>query len=232
FLLTTSAGEVSFNFDSDHWLDVDTFEEKVKQGMAEPPASMTPAHAQALEEAQQLYSGELLEDCYGDWVFRERERLNLLYLNSLARLMRYHELHDHYNRSLGCGQKILAIDPLREQVHRHIMRLYLRNGQRALAAQQYEICRQVLADELGIRPMVETQALYDQIVTTSVPRASTVEIAESRPGSLQRALGQLKAAMRNLDQAQAQLQQARQTFSRLTASHPDQTTGPESDNRR
>jgi DNA-binding SARP family transcriptional activator len=214
--LTTPSGEIGFDFDSDHWLDIDVFEEKIKQGMARPVPAMDAADARALEEAQSLYTRELLEECYGEWVFRERERLNLLYLNSLARLMRYYEYHENYEQSLGCGQKILAIDPLREQVHRHIMRLYMKCGQRALAVQQYEACRAVLAEELHIPPMAETQALRDEIVATSKVSKSLPAPANGKSGSLHHALLQLKAAIQNLDQAQLQLEQAKLMVTRLS----------------
>ena len=145
-----------------------------------------------------------------------RERFNLLHLNSLARLMRYYEQHHNYEQSLVCGQKILAIDPLREQVHRHMMRLYMMSGQRALAVQQYEACRTVLAEELRIQPMAETQALRNEIVSTLKPAPVIATLSYERPGTLQHAVQQLGAAIRNLDQAQEQLQQAKMMVARFT----------------
>ena len=61
--------------------------------------------------------------------------------------------------ALRCGQQILTLDPLREDVHRELIRLHLRRGHRALALHQYEQCRAVLDDELGVEPMEETRAL-------------------------------------------------------------------------
>ncbi len=43
------------------------------------------------------------------------------------------------------------------------MRLLALNGQRDSALAQYETCRRVLADELGLDPTPETTALYEQI---------------------------------------------------------------------
>jgi DNA-binding SARP family transcriptional activator len=40
------------------------------------------------------------------------------------------------------------------------MRVLARKGQRSAALAQYERCRQVLADELGVEPSIETTALY------------------------------------------------------------------------
>jgi DNA-binding SARP family transcriptional activator len=44
------------------------------------------------------------------------------------------------------------------------MDLYARSGQRSAALAQYALCRQVLADELGVAPADETQALYRAIL--------------------------------------------------------------------
>ena len=44
------------------------------------------------------------------------------------------------------------------------MRCYLRLGRRGDALQQYRRCAATLADELGLDPLPETQALLQQIV--------------------------------------------------------------------
>ena len=136
YLITTAAGEISFNRECDYWLDVANFEEKIVHGLIHPVATMAVADAQELEEALQLYKGDLLEGFYEEWTLRERERLRALYLKALTRLMLYYQQHGIYERSLVCGQKILDMDPLREEIHRAMMRLYLQSGQQVLAVQQ------------------------------------------------------------------------------------------------
>ncbi len=43
------------------------------------------------------------------------------------------------------------------------MRLLALTGRRGAALSQYDTCRRVLADELGVEPRPETVALYEQI---------------------------------------------------------------------
>ena len=43
------------------------------------------------------------------------------------------------------------------------MILLARNGQRSAALAQYERCRRVLEEELGVEPSPKTTALYEQI---------------------------------------------------------------------
>jgi predicted ATPase len=64
--------------------------------------------------------------------------------------------------------QLLTLDPWREEAHRQLMELYARSGQRSAALAQYAICRQVLADELGIAPADETQALYQAILANQL----------------------------------------------------------------
>jgi DNA-binding SARP family transcriptional activator len=111
----------------------------------------------------------LLEGFYEDWALRERERLRGLYLDSLTYLMGYYRQHGAFEESLTYGQQILQVDPLREEIHRELMHLYLTNGQRALAVRQYETCCQILGAGLDLRPMAETQALLTQFVSRGGP---------------------------------------------------------------
>jgi two-component SAPR family response regulator len=121
-------GEIGSNRESDHWLDVAVFEEKVNEFMAKPLQSMENAVVSKLEGTLKLYTGELLEGFYDDWALRERERLRSLYLKSLARLMNYSRREKDYEKGLACGKRILNLHPLREEVHREVIRLYFESG--------------------------------------------------------------------------------------------------------
>ena len=48
------------------------------------------------------------------------------------------------------------------------MLLLAQSGQRGAALAQYETCRQVLEEELGVEPEVETTALYQRILKGEV----------------------------------------------------------------
>lgn len=206
YLVTTTSSEVSFNWASEHWLDVAAFEEQTSRVLALPGEAMTMVKVHELQAAVQLYTGELLEGFYADWALRERERLRALYLSSLQRLMEYYQQHGMYAESLTCGQRILQSDPLREDIHRALMRLHSGQGQRALAVRQYEVCRDLLAAELGILPLEETQTLYTRIMFLDGSRHAVV--ASGEPTDLQQALHQVQLAMQGLDAAQERLQRA------------------------
>ena len=85
-----------------------------------------------------------------------------------------------------------------------MMRLFLQTGQRAAAVRQYQVCRTILADELGIPPMEETQALFREIVPEAPP-APPILTATPNPHQV---LRQLQQAMADFERAQAALQTA------------------------
>ncbi len=216
YLLTTSAGEIGFNLESVHWLDVAVFEEIVKHTLKKNPQSVTAADVQKLEQTLDLYTNDLLEGFYDDWALRERERFRELYLSVLEYLMHYFKQQGAYEQSLAYGQKILNCDPLRESIYRIMVRLYWKNGQSAKAIRQYRLCHEILATELNIAPMEETQKLYSQIVADiGHPAETPVKIYETSSG-LQQALQQLYLAKQELGRAQVKLDQAMNLVEQVT----------------
>lgn len=208
YLVNTHPGEVGFNRESQYWLDVEVFEQETRNLLASPPDQADETNIHELEKILGLYQGELLEGAYKDWALGERERLRTLYLKSLRCLLQYYKFHGFYEDGLAYGQQILNVDPLREDIHREMMRLYQDNGQRALAVRQYEVCRLALAKEFDILPMEDTQALYTKIVANTdsshSPRTSNPQT------TIDQAIGQLRQANQTIDLAKEQIQQALQ----------------------
>jgi TolB-like protein/two-component SAPR family response regulator len=60
---------------------------------------------------------------------------------------------------LTVAQRLLRIDPCSETVHQALIRIYIEAGQPGDALRQFEACRQVLREELGIVPSPETERL-------------------------------------------------------------------------
>jgi DNA-binding SARP family transcriptional activator len=164
FLVTTAAGEVSFNAGGGCLIDVAEFERLVAPPLRRAAPALRAADAAQLEAGLALYGGDLLEGVYADWALRERERYREMYLTALYHLMQYNAAQSNFDDALRCGRLILLSDPLREHIHRDLMRLYAAGGQRSQAIQQYHACAEVLRAELGLAPMRETQLLYQQLL--------------------------------------------------------------------
>lgn len=203
YLVTGGRDEVRFVAGDACLVDVAEFERGVELPLA--GEALTAEGARRVERALALYTGPLLEGVYHDWALRERERLRSLYLETLSRIMQHHARHGDLQRAISSGEQILRLDPLREEVHRDLIRLHLAGGQRALALRQYEACREELRRELEITPMEETEALlrialHERGGYTRAPRAGD--------GPEPQAVLSLRAAMDDFDSAYRRLEVA------------------------
>jgi two-component SAPR family response regulator len=93
---------------------------------------------QDVSAAVEGYGGPFLDGYDGDWVVQERERLHCLFVRSTFQLMRATAMQGQYEQALDFGRRILAMDPLRENVQRDVMLLLVLNGQRAAAIRTYQ----------------------------------------------------------------------------------------------
>src|SRR5690349_12217401 len=59
-------------------------------------------------------------------------------------------LRGDYASQCTYARRQLALEPWREATHAQLMRGLWASGQRAAALEQYELCRRILADELGL----------------------------------------------------------------------------------
>jgi len=121
------------------------------------------------EEAIALYRGELLdgfslrEEPFEDWLRIERERLRMIAIAALEKLIaRYSEVDD-FARCAQAAARLLALEPLREDIHRILMKAYAAQHRFTLALKQFELCRDALRRELGLQPDPETTRLYDEL---------------------------------------------------------------------
>ena len=123
----------------------------------------------AINRAIPLYRGDLLEGLdvrdpeFDEWLLVERQRLRGLVRDTMAKLLDHHMADGSHEQAGIVARRLLMFDPLREVAHRALMQIYPGQGQTALALKQYQICRDALQGELGVRPESETERLYQSI---------------------------------------------------------------------
>jgi len=170
FLLIT-IDTLQFNRNSNYDLDVDTFAESVESNSIE-----------RLNQAVALYRGQFLEGfaiddsaAFEEWVVVKREQLQRKMLLALRRLADHHEGLGEYEQALQYAWRLVELEPWQEEGHQQLMRILALNGQRSAALAQYETCRRLLANELGVEPSAETTALYHNIRNETI-RAQPVRV--------------------------------------------------------
>ncbi len=194
---------LQFNVDSDYSLDVTTFCDLVTE----------PADAAALRKAIDLHQGTFLAGLslsdappFEEWTVIQRERLNRKLLESLQRLITYHREQGDYEAACRYLEQQLEMEPWREEAHRQLMRLLAQQERRNAALRQYQICRQVLSEELDVAPTKATTALYERIRNGALT-SSTLRPTRERPPSQDFPLvdreDQIARLHRHLDRANA-----------------------------
>lgn len=167
--LETDAALSGFLFQSDHTnlqinpqlcvTDVSEFEAAL---LAETQAAGDEEKNRSLITAVELVRGELLPGYDDWWVGAERQRLADAYLGALRRLVKGLVQAREYDRALDYALRAVREDPLREDSHRTLMRLYSAIGRPAAALSQYRELERRLRDELGAAPSVATRELAEQ----------------------------------------------------------------------
>ena len=134
-----------------------------------------------LERAMALYGGDLLEDLnarseeFEVWLRAERPRFRNLAVEALAALAEQQAGAGEAEAAIAACQRLLQLDPLHEPAHRLLMRLLTEQGRRAAALRQYQVCEEILRDELGAEPEAETRRLFDEIRSQSYEAAEEGE---------------------------------------------------------
>ena len=154
--------EIAFNPDLPYRLDAADFLRYASQPEKHP--------VEQLQSALNLYRGDFLDDFslhqapeFEAWALVERERLRQIAFKGWSYLASVYRQQGAYSESIEATRQVLALEPWHEEGYQQLMGLLVQSGQRSAALAQYEVCRHVLAEELGIAPSPETVALYEQI---------------------------------------------------------------------
>lgn len=210
--------ELGFDRHSDHWLDVAEFERCIQRVGGRRGEELTAEQADLLSYAVEIYRGDLLDGLYDEWCVYERERLRLMYLGALETLLHYHQAREEWNEAIALGQRLLGVDPLREHVHRDLMRCFLQQGNRAAALKQFGHCERLMRTELDVEPMEETRALRDRIRSTGrVTRIKPefhIPALRLVPGPVPPLLDQVESILASLYAATRHLEETREMLAR------------------
>jgi DNA-binding SARP family transcriptional activator len=195
-LLTRQGDGFAFNWKAPAWVDVVAMETRLSPYRRSRPETLKLADIRRIEQGVRLYRGDFLAGLDDEWALIERQRLRNLYLDALYGLtLGYASLRD-WPGAITAGRQLALAEPLREDVHRLLMRAYLATGNRAKSVAQFRLCEQALRDEIGVAPMAETLNLHREIVGLGEPTAvqhllqpAAVEEAQRRAHRVKRILG-------------------------------------------
>lgn len=168
--LSTAGHNIQFNPPDNWYLDVAAFE-----------AACSPPN-ENLTLAIELYTGDLLEDVYEDWVDAERERLAQLHRECLLRLIERQTRNGQPRAAIRYAERYLDAEPFAEHAYIRLMQLHYATGNRGAVKSVYEALVATFADELGAEPLPDTTALYQQMLAGDYAVAAvTMELPVPAP---------------------------------------------------
>jgi predicted ATPase/DNA-binding SARP family transcriptional activator len=126
-------------------------------------AATSTGRALWLSAAVDHYQGPLLPGYFEAWILPEQQRLAGRFFLAAHQLVQHLEQVGDLSRALDYAGRAVAVDPLREEAQRELIRLLAVAGQPSSALEQYRQLAQLLGEQLGETPSPATQQLVAAI---------------------------------------------------------------------
>lgn len=133
--------------------------------------------AALLSRAARLWRGAFLEgvqladsESFEEWLVQERQLWEHRLLGAVDQLTECRRQAGAWDEMAVGARFALQVDPLQERFHRHLMLACYLRGDRAAALAQYNLCQQLLQEQLGCAPDPATRELRDAIASGRQPR--------------------------------------------------------------
>lgn len=157
----------SLRANSDMWIDSGEFEQLVTLGENQPENQMG-MRLSHFQQALTLYQGDYLqENLFDSWCNDERERLLSIYLRTAVQLAQLQAQKQDWQKVVDTCQAILERDNCWEEAYRLLMKAYTHLGNKPAALRTYHKCVDILKQELGLQPSMETQDLFSILFNPS-----------------------------------------------------------------
>jgi YVTN family beta-propeller protein len=183
-ILTSAFGCYQLNLPEDTWLDVDAAAALADSAEAALAVGRFADAATDARAAAELARRPLLPGEEGPWVDERRADLTGILVRALDCLAAAALDMGDSATAVEAATQSVALSPYRETGHQHLMRAHAAAGNRAEALRAFERCRTLLADELGVDPDPQTEAVYLDILRAPAappPSDTAVRPARSTP---------------------------------------------------
>jgi len=150
-------------------IDIFQFEQVLAQADQAEQQDDTHAQVQHLQNAVDLYRGDLLPSFYEEWILTRRETLQQRFASALETLITLLERQGNMQGAIGAAQRLLRHNPLHEAIYTRLMELYAATGMVAEALRLYHTCATTLERELGVEPGATTREVYERLLSSRQP---------------------------------------------------------------
>ncbi len=146
------------------WVDVEEFENLLKEVEAIDKSTQADRAEKLLEEADALYNGGyLLEELYSEWAARRRDALQRRWVGLLLELVDLRMRRSAYVSAIETLDRLRVAEPTNETALQRLMRLLTKLDRRGEALQVYRQHKEMMRREYENEPLPETRALYESL---------------------------------------------------------------------
>ena len=147
-----------------------------------------PGHIDQFVTAVNLYQGELLAgENFSSYpplealIEQNKKHFSRLYLKNLSKLTRLYFQAREFELAVDYAEKYLSMDNISEEMNILLIRLYAMVGQKRLAVQQFESCKEVYSSELNVQPPRGIFRAYEESVANT--NENHIKLAGQHGGS-------------------------------------------------
>lgn len=196
---------VGLDPDADLWSDIVAFEQSLARAArhTHTPGALCASCVADLEAAVELYhddfmAGFSLRDSaeFDTWQSVQTEGYRRQLSTALGDMVQFYSRQGEWARAIEHNRRWLAVDPLREEAHRWLMKLHAWKGDRDLALRHYRDVVRLFDEELGVQPLPETTAVYEAIQEGALALPAPVSVgAGTGPPAFEPAASTLDSAL-------------------------------------
>jgi len=158
------------------WVDVEAFENLLKEADALDIHTYPAQVEHLLEEAESFYSGGyLLEELYSEWAAHRRDALQRRWVGLLLQLAELRTQRGAFVSAIETLDRLRVADPTNETALQGLMRLLTQLDRRGEALHIYRQHVTMMRREYESEPLPETRALYEALRKGGVPEVQHVK---------------------------------------------------------
>lgn len=167
--IATGSGCYQLVLPSDAWVDVEAARRALDEAEGHVRARRTRAAWGPANIAAAVAGRPLLAGVDTEWIARHRQALREVHVRALECLAAVALANGEHPLAVQFARAVVDLEPFRETGWQKLMRAQAGSGNRAEALRAYEQCRRLLADELGVAPSPETEAI-EHALRAGTPR--------------------------------------------------------------
>jgi LuxR family maltose regulon positive regulatory protein len=150
-----------FNRTLDYDYDVEYFLQELASALESREQVVKIQH---YRNALAIYKGPYLSKMDYEWALGQRENLHQKFNEAASNLIKLLIQTEQYQQAITVAQHAIEIDPCSESAHRYAMTAYAALGDRPGVVRQFEKCKKLLLDDLGVTPSAQTENLYQTLM--------------------------------------------------------------------